>query len=193
MCLPPRLLFWEHSQDRTSLPWTRIQSLFKVVVLRWGQFCPWGGGHPTMFRGIFVCRSLGDGEGERARRCCWHVVGRGGGCCKIPYIAQGKHHHKELIQPQMLAVWRWINPKLSPVVFSSLMVSTGVCPAVLQRGGGTPSLDVILSGFRGKGMMGAGASRAMMPGLKSIPSSLSLISKDPCLCCELCAVGHHIC
>lgn len=31
--------------------------------------------------------------------------------------------------------------------------------------------------------MAAGASRARIPGLRSIPSSLSLISKNPCLRC----------
>ena len=33
-------------------------------------------------------------------------------------------------------------------------------------------------------MVAAGASSDLGPGLKSIPSPLSLISKDPCLCCE---------
>ena len=101
-CLPPS------EQGLTVRPRTGVANQVitsgirrvRPVVLSWGQFCtplppPHTPGHLPM---------LGIISGFHVGACPWHLVGRGQGCCKHPYMHGSAPTTKRGPQPRMAAV-----------------------------------------------------------------------------------------
>ena len=129
------------------------------------------------------------GGGRGTERWHWQLEVRDAG--RHPPGHSTVPNHKELSQPQMLAVSQGGETlEVSSVAFSSCTFSKVVCQFCVQ---GHLHLMRVSDQFHRKGDGGGWSLRGAGAWVGECPLPPSPISKDPCVCRELGAVGRHIC